>query len=107
FFQAEDGIRDFHVTGVQTCALPIFIKRLEEMKPLFVSVTYGAGGTTRDRTLGTVSAISERTSLTAAAHLTCVGAPRAEVDDVVRSEERRAGTEAVRGRARERREPKT
>ncbi|MGE0009034.1 MAG: methylenetetrahydrofolate reductase [NAD(P)H] [Parvibaculaceae bacterium] len=60
------------------------IKRLEEMKPLFVSVTYGAGGTTRDRTLGTVSAISERTSLTAAAHLTCVGASRAEVDDVVR-----------------------
>jgi methylenetetrahydrofolate reductase (NADPH) len=60
------------------------IKRLEEMKPLFVSVTYGADGTTRDRTLGAVSAISERTSLTAAAHLTCVGATRAEVDEVVR-----------------------
>jgi methylenetetrahydrofolate reductase (NADPH) len=60
------------------------IKRLEEMKPLFVSVTYGAGGTTRERTLGTVKAISERTSLTAAAHLTCVGATRAEVDEVVR-----------------------
>jgi methylenetetrahydrofolate reductase (NADPH) len=60
------------------------IKRLEEMKPLFVSVTYGAGGTTRERTLGTVNAISERTSLTAAAHLTCVGATCAEVDEVVR-----------------------
>jgi methylenetetrahydrofolate reductase (NADPH) len=60
------------------------IKRLEEMKPLFVSVTYGAGGTTRERTLGTVNAIGERTSLTAAAHLTCVGATRAEVDEVVR-----------------------
>jgi methylenetetrahydrofolate reductase (NADPH) len=54
------------------------------MKPLFVSVTYGAGGTTQDRTLGTVSAISERTSLKPAAHLTCVGATRAEVDEVVR-----------------------
>jgi methylenetetrahydrofolate reductase (NADPH) len=60
------------------------IQRLEEMKPLFVSVTYGAGGTTRERTLGTVNAIGERTSLTAAAHLTCVGATRAEVDQVVR-----------------------
>jgi methylenetetrahydrofolate reductase (NADPH) len=60
------------------------IKRLEEMKPLFVSVTYGAGGTTRERTLGIVNAISERTSLKAAAHLTCVGATRAEVDEVVR-----------------------
>jgi methylenetetrahydrofolate reductase (NADPH) len=61
------------------------IKRLEETKPLFVSVTYGAGGTTRDRTLGTVSAISERTSLKPAGHLTCVGASREEVDDVVRA----------------------
>jgi methylenetetrahydrofolate reductase (NADPH) len=60
------------------------IKRLEEMKPLFVSVTYGAGGTTRERTLGTVNAIGERTPLIAAAHLTCVGATRAEVDEVVR-----------------------
>jgi methylenetetrahydrofolate reductase (NADPH) len=61
------------------------IKRLEETKPLFVSVTYGAGGTTRDRTLGLVSAISERTSLKPAAHLTCVGSSCDEVDDVVRA----------------------
>lgn len=60
------------------------IKRLEEMKPSFVSVTYGAGGTTRDRTLGIVNAIRERTSLAPAAHLTCVGATRAEVDEVVK-----------------------
>ncbi len=60
------------------------IKKLEEMKPLFVSVTYGAGGTTQERTLGTVNSILERTSLTPAAHLTCVGATRDEVDTVVR-----------------------
>jgi len=60
------------------------IKKLEEMKPLFVSVTYGAGGTTQERTLGTVNSILERTTLTPAAHLTCVGATRAEVDTVVR-----------------------
>jgi methylenetetrahydrofolate reductase (NADPH) len=60
------------------------IKKLEEMKPLFVSVTYGAGGTTQERTLGTVNSILDRTSLTPAAHLTCVGATRADVDTVVR-----------------------
>jgi methylenetetrahydrofolate reductase (NADPH) len=60
------------------------IKRLEETKPHFVSVTYGAGGTTQERTLGTVDAIIKRTTLKPAAHLTCVGAPRQAVDDVVR-----------------------
>ncbi|MBK1865492.1 methylenetetrahydrofolate reductase [NAD(P)H] [Aestuariivirga sp. YIM B02566] len=60
------------------------ITKLEEMKPHFVSVTYGAGGTTQERTLGTVNAIRERTSLIPAAHLTCVGAPREDVDKVVR-----------------------
>jgi methylenetetrahydrofolate reductase (NADPH) len=60
------------------------IKKLEEMKPHFVSVTYGAGGTTQERTLGTVNSILERTSLAPAAHLTCVGATRVEVDSVVR-----------------------
>jgi methylenetetrahydrofolate reductase (NADPH) len=60
------------------------IKRLEEMKPHFVSVTYGAGGTTQDRTLGTINGILERSSLKPAAHLTCVGATRGEVDEVVR-----------------------
>ena len=60
------------------------IRRLEEMKPDFVSVTYGAGGTTRERTLGTLRDILERTKLRPAAHLTCVGATRAEISEVVR-----------------------
>ena len=60
------------------------IERLEPMQPRFVSVTYGAGGTTRERTHATVSRIVRETKLAPAAHLTCVGASRAEVDDVVR-----------------------
>ena len=47
-------------------------------------MTYGAGGSTRDRTHATVKRIVEETTLTPAAHLTCVGAPRGEIDDVVR-----------------------
>jgi methylenetetrahydrofolate reductase (NADPH) len=60
------------------------IRRLEPLKPDFVSVTYGAGGSTRDRTHNTVKRIVEETSLAPAAHLTCVGARRSEIDDVVR-----------------------
>lgn len=60
------------------------IRRLEPMAPDFVSVTYGAGGGTQDVTLSTVSRLVEDTQLDAAAHLTCVGAGRAEVDDVAR-----------------------
>lgn len=60
------------------------LRKLEGMKPKFVSVTYGAGGTTRERTLGIVSSIIEDTTLTPAAHLTCVGATQEEVNDVVR-----------------------
>jgi methylenetetrahydrofolate reductase (NADPH) len=52
------------------------IARLETVSPSFVSVTYGAGGTTRDRTLSTVRRIAAETSLKPAAHLTCVGASR-------------------------------
>ncbi|WP_300380529.1 methylenetetrahydrofolate reductase [NAD(P)H] [Henriciella sp.] len=55
------------------------VKRLEPMSPHFVSVTYGAGGSTRTRTHETVSRIASDTSLTPAAHLTCVGAPSDEV----------------------------
>lgn len=55
------------------------VRRLEPMSPHFVSVTYGAGGSTRTRTHETVSRIARETSLTPAAHLTCVGAPREEV----------------------------
>lgn len=59
------------------------LDRLAPLAPRFVSVTYGAGGTTRERTLRLVGAIEGRTGLPAAAHLTCVGASRAEVDAVV------------------------
>jgi len=59
------------------------IRRLEPLNPTFVSVTYGAGGSTRDRTHRTVRRIVEETSLKPAAHLTCVGASREEVDEVV------------------------
>lgn len=60
------------------------IKRLEPLAPKFVSVTYGAGGSTRERTHNTVSRIISDSSLAAAAHLTCVSATRGEVDDVAR-----------------------
>jgi len=61
------------------------IKRLEPLAPDFVSVTYGAGGSTRERTHATVARIVTDTSLKPAGHLTCVGATREEVDDVIRS----------------------
>ena len=60
------------------------IRRLEPLAPRFVSVTYGAGGTTQERTHTTVSRLVTETSLTPAAHLTCVGATRDEVDAVAR-----------------------
>jgi methylenetetrahydrofolate reductase (NADPH) len=60
------------------------IKTLEPLKPRFVSVTYGAGGSTRERTHATVERILSETRLTPAAHLTCVGATREEVDAVAR-----------------------
>ncbi|MCC7266922.1 MAG: methylenetetrahydrofolate reductase [NAD(P)H] [Caulobacteraceae bacterium] len=60
------------------------IRRLEPLAPQFVSVTYGAGGSTRDRTHRTVSRIVGETGLKPAAHLTCVEASRAEVDEVIR-----------------------
>lgn len=61
------------------------IRRLEPLHPEFVSVTYGAGGSTRERTHATVSRIVKETSLTPAAHLTCVDATRDEVDEVIRA----------------------
>ena len=61
------------------------IQTLAPLRPRFVSVTYGAGGSTRERTHATVERILKETSLTPAAHLTCVGASRGEVDDVARS----------------------
>ncbi len=61
------------------------IERLAPLAPSFVSVTYGAGGSTRERTHATVKRILAETSLRPAAHLTCVGAVRGEVDAVVDS----------------------
>ena len=61
------------------------VKRLEPLRPRFVSVTYGAGGSTRDRTHATVTRINRETTLTAAAHLTCVDATREEVNDVAKA----------------------
>ena len=60
------------------------ILTLAPLGPRFVSVTYGAGGSTRERTHATVERILKETALTPAAHLTCVGASRDEVDAVAR-----------------------
>jgi len=59
------------------------IKELEPLKPTFVSVTYGAGGSTRDRTRNIVKKIHETTSLTVMAHLTCIGHSKAELIDIL------------------------
>ena len=61
------------------------VGRLAPLAPRFVSVTYGAGGSTRERTHATVKRILAETALVPAAHLTCVDATRADVDAVVRS----------------------
>ena len=61
------------------------ITRLAPLEPNFVSVTYGAGGSTRERTHATVKRILGETALTPAAHLTCVAATREEIDDVIRN----------------------
>jgi methylenetetrahydrofolate reductase (NADPH) len=59
------------------------IARLAPLQPNFVSVTYGAGGSTRERTHATVKRILGETMLTPAAHLTCVAATRGEIDAVI------------------------
>jgi methylenetetrahydrofolate reductase (NADPH) len=61
------------------------IERLAPLAPNFVSVTYGAGGSTRERTHATVKRILAETALTPAAHLTCVAATREEIDGIVRN----------------------
>jgi methylenetetrahydrofolate reductase (NADPH) len=70
------------------------IGRLEPLQPHFVSVTYGAGGSTRERTHATVARLVGETSLRPAAHLTCVGASRAEIDAVI-ADYRRAGVRHI------------
>jgi methylenetetrahydrofolate reductase (NADPH) len=61
------------------------IRRLSPLGPAFVSVTYGAGGTTRERTHATVTNIQAETGIPAAAHLTCVAATRDEIDEIARA----------------------
>jgi methylenetetrahydrofolate reductase (NADPH) len=58
-------------------------RRLEPLDPAFVSVTYGAGGTTRERTHATVARLVRETTMKPAAHLTCVGASKDEIRDVL------------------------
>ena len=60
------------------------IGTLAPLKPRFVSVTYGAGGSTRERTHATLTRIKRETDLTPAAHLTCINASRGEIDDIAR-----------------------
>ena len=59
------------------------LTELEPLRPSFVSITYGAGGSTRDRTHGLVVDILRRTSMTPMAHLTCVGHSRVELADIL------------------------
>ncbi len=76
FFPPNDGAME------QT--LWASVRRLEALAPRFVSVTYGADGSTRERTHNVVARIQAETSLTGAPHLTCVGAPRAEILEIAR-----------------------
>lgn len=71
-------------TGAMEKTLWNSIARLAPLEPSFVSVTYGAGGSTRERTHQTVARLVQETPLKPAAHLTCVGASRQDVDDVIR-----------------------
>src|SRR6476619_8646748 len=61
------------------------ISELETLRPTFVSVTYGAGGTTRDRTVAITGRIARETSMLPMAHLTCVGHTTEELARVLRS----------------------
>lgn len=60
------------------------VERLAPLKPRFVSVTYGADGSTRERTHGVITRIQRETELTGAPHLTCIGTSRGEILDIAR-----------------------
>ncbi len=70
-------------TDEQADALFQIIAQLEELKPNFISVTYGAGGSTRDRTHDLVLKINSETSLSAIPHLTCVGHTKQEITNII------------------------
>ncbi len=72
-------------TEKMEAALWAAVQRLAPLEPRFVSVTYGAGGSTRERTHALVTRLQGEVGLTAAAHLTCVNATRAEIDAIARS----------------------
>ena len=61
------------------------VTRLAPLRPTFFSVTYGAGGSTRQRTHETVVRLKKETGIDPAAHLTCVGATQGEIDDIARA----------------------
>ena len=89
FAQARGDIQvsfEFFPPKTETMAETLWqsIQTLAPLKPRFVSVTYGAGGSTRERTHATVERILDETDLTPAAHLTCVGASREEIDAIAR-----------------------
>lgn len=77
---------EFFPPGTDSMAKTLWssIERLAPLEPSFVSVTYGADGSTRERTHGLVKRVARETGLTAAPHLTCVGASRGEIDDIAR-----------------------
>ncbi len=90
---SRDGVRPVRVsfeffpprTEEMEATLWASIERLAPLNPSFVSVTYGAGGSTRERTHNTVARLVRETHLKPAAHITCVAATKPEVDAVVRS----------------------
>src|SRR6185312_7663999 len=59
--------------------------RLEPLNPAFVSVTYGAGGSTRERTRAVVERIARQTTMKPAAHLTCVGSSKDDIRETLRA----------------------
>ncbi len=70
--------------GAVAAPLGESLDSLAPLGPAFVSVTYGAGGSTQDRTIASLRHLVEQTNIPAAGHLTCVGRPRQQVDEVAR-----------------------